>query len=104
VADLFGERLRGGDAVARWGGEEFLLLLPETDLATACDVADRLRATAEARLSDTTGLGASVTLTFGVAVFDRLMRVDACLKQADDALYAGKAEGRNRVVSAAPPA
>ncbi len=104
VAALFGERLRGGDAVARWGGEEFLLLLPETDLPTAREVADRLRAHAEARLSDAAGLGGSVTLTFGVAVFDRPMRVDACLKQADDALYAGKAEGRNRVVSAAPAA
>jgi diguanylate cyclase (GGDEF)-like protein len=104
VAALFGERLRAGDAVARWGGEEFLLLLPETDLATASEVANRLRATAEARLSDSAGLGDGVTLTFGVAVFDRPMRVDACLKQADDALYAGKAEGRNRVVSAAPAA
>jgi diguanylate cyclase (GGDEF)-like protein len=104
VAGLFGERLRGGDAVARWGGEEFLLLLPETDLSTAGEVANRLRATAEARLSDTAGLGENVTLTFGVSVFDRPMRVDACLKQADDALYAGKAEGRNRVVSAAPAA
>jgi len=104
VAGLFGERLRGGDAVARWGGEEFLLLLPETELATACEVADRLRAMAETRLSDSAGLGQSVTLTFGVAVFDRPMRVDACLKQADDALYAGKAEGRNRVVRAPPAA
>jgi diguanylate cyclase len=104
VSSLFGERLRAGDALARWGGEEFLLLLPETDLATACEVANRLRATAEARLSETAGLGDSVTLTFGVATFDRPMRVDACLKQADDALYAGKAEGRNRVVSAAPAA
>jgi diguanylate cyclase len=104
VGGLFGERLRGGDAVARWGGEEFLLLLPDTELATACDVADRLRATVEARLSDSAGLSDSVTLTFGVAVFDRPMRVDACLKQADEALYAGKAEGRNRVVSAAPAA
>jgi diguanylate cyclase len=104
LAGLLGERLRGGDAVARWGGEEFLLLLPETDLATARDVADRLRATVEARLSDIAGLGDSVTLTFGVAVFDRPMRVDVCLKQADDALYAGKTEGRNRVVSAAPAA
>ena len=104
VADLFGERLRGHDAVARWGGEEFLLLLPETDLPAACEVANRLRAAAEARLSNVAGLGDSVTLTFGVAVFDRPMRVDACLKQADEALYAGKAEGRNRVVSAAPAA
>ena len=104
VAGLFGERLRGHDAVARWGGEEFLLLLPETDLMAACEVANRLRAMAEARLCHSAGLGDSVTLTFGVAVFDRPMRVDACLKQADEALYAGKAEGRNRVVSAAPAA
>jgi diguanylate cyclase (GGDEF)-like protein len=102
VAGLFGERLRGHDAVARWGGEEFLLLLPETDLATACEVADRLRAAIEARLSQAAGLTQSITLTFGVSVFDRPMRVDACLKGADDALYAGKGEGRNRVVSAAP--
>jgi len=101
VAGLFGERLRGHDAVARWGGEEFLLLLPETDLATACEVADRLRVTVEARLPETASLSESITLTFGVAVFDRPMRVDACLKKADEALYAGKAEGRNRVVSAA---
>jgi len=100
VAGLFGERLRGHDAVARWGGEEFLLLLPETDLATACEVADRLRVTVEARLPETVSLKESITLTFGVAVFDRPMRVDACLKKADEALYAGKAEGRNRVVSA----
>ncbi|HSY40059.1 MAG TPA: GGDEF domain-containing protein [Polyangia bacterium] len=101
LAGLFGERLRGHDAVARWGGEEFLLLLPETDLATACEVADRLRVAVEARLPEIAGLGESVTLTFGVAVFDRPMRVDACLRKADEALYAGKAEGRNRVVRAA---
>jgi diguanylate cyclase len=101
VAGLFGERLRGHDAVARWGGEEFLLLLPETELATACEVADRLRVAVEARLPELAGLGEGVTLTFGVAVFDRPMRIDACLKKADEALYAGKAEGRNRVVRAA---
>jgi PleD family two-component response regulator len=42
-----------------------------------------------------------VTLTFGVAVFERGIRVAECLKRADDALYAGKAAGRNRVVDAA---
>jgi diguanylate cyclase (GGDEF)-like protein len=105
VAGLLGARLRGHDAVARWGGEEFLLLLPETDLDTARDVADRLRGEAEARLVDSAGLGAGagVTLTFGVSVFDRPMRVDACLKKADEALYAGKSGGRNRVVSAPSP-
>jgi len=100
VAALLGESLRGHDAVARWGGEEFLLLLPETDVETARGVADRLRAVAEARLRDSAGFAQDVTLTFGIAMFDRPMRVDVCLKMADQALYAGKAGGRNRVVSA----
>ena len=104
VAALLSDRLRVHDAVARWGGEEFLLLLPETDLDIARDVADRLRATAEARLREAAGFDQNVTLTFGVAVFDRPMRVDACLKTADEALYAGKASGRNRVVSTLPAA
>jgi diguanylate cyclase (GGDEF)-like protein len=100
VAAQLTEQLRGHDAVARWGGEEFLLLLPETDAATACEVAERLRAAAEARLAEAAGLGAGVTLTFGVAVFERGIRVADCLKRADEALYAGKRAGRNRVVDA----
>ena len=71
VAGQFTEQLRAHDAVARWGGEEFLLLLPETDAATAFEVAQRLRAVAEARLAEAAGLEAGVTLTFGVAMFER---------------------------------
>jgi len=100
VAALLGADLRSHDAVARWGGEEFLLLLPDTDLGTAGDVADRLRGAAQARLRNSAGFDQDVTLTFGIAAYDRPMRVAACLKQADDAMYAGKAGGRNRVVSA----
>jgi diguanylate cyclase (GGDEF)-like protein len=106
VATLFGEGLRAHDAVARWGGEEFLLLLPETEAAAACEVAERLRAAAEARLAEAAaaGIAEAVTLTFGVAVFERGMRVGECLKQADEALYAGKEAGRNRVIRSPLPA
>src|SRR5678815_2927811 len=55
VAALLGADLRSHDAVARWGGEEFLLLLPDTDLGTAGDVADRLRGAAQARLRNSAG-------------------------------------------------
>jgi diguanylate cyclase (GGDEF)-like protein len=102
VAGLFAEQLRAHDSVARWGGEEFLLLLPETDGAMAGEVAERLRAIAEARLAAAAGLRQGVTLTFGVAVFDGAIRVAECLKKADEALYAGKEAGRNRVVGHAP--
>jgi diguanylate cyclase (GGDEF)-like protein len=101
VAALLSDRLRAHDAVARWGGEEFLLLLPETDAPIACEVAERLRAAAEARLGVAAGLadgGSAITMTFGVAVLERGMRVGECLKRADEGLYAGKAAGKNRVV------
>jgi diguanylate cyclase len=102
VAGLLAEQLRAHDAVARWGGEEFLLILPETEGPMAGEVAERLRAIAEARLAERAAIGQAVTLTFGVAVFDGAIRVAECLKKADDALYAGKEAGRNRVVGASP--
>ncbi len=101
VATLFGEGLRAHDAVARWGGEEFLLLLPETEAVGACEVAERLRAAAEGRLAGAAGVAGGVTMTFGVAVLEGGMRVGECLKRADEAMYAGKAAGRNRVVGVA---
>lgn len=101
VAKVFQSALRANDAVARWGGEEFLLLLPGTELKAAEDVALRLRAAAEQRLAQLGGLPGALTLTFGVASFATRSSVETCLKAADQALYRGKAEGRNRVVVAA---
>jgi diguanylate cyclase (GGDEF)-like protein len=101
VARVFETGLRSGDAVARWGGEEFLLLLPGTELRAAEDVALRLRAAAEQSLAEIGGLPRVLTLTFGVSSFAPTGSVDACLKAADEALYRGKAAGRNRVVVAA---
>jgi len=101
VAKVFQSTLRAGDAVARWGGEEFLLLLPGTELKAAEDVALRLRAAAEQRLARLDGLPGALTLTFGVSSYAANASVETCLKAADRALYRGKAEGRNRVVVSA---
>jgi len=103
VAGLLHQALRTQDAASRWGGEEFLLLLPDTDLAGAEELASRLRRDVQQSLAALRGMPEGVTLTFGVAAYARLESVDACLKAADDALYRGKAEGRDRVVSARPP-
>jgi diguanylate cyclase (GGDEF)-like protein len=100
VATVFNRGLRGGDAVARWGGEEFLVLLPGADLSAAEEVAQRLRLAAERHLAEAGGLSQTLTLTFGVAGFAGGTSIDACLKAADEALYRGKAAGRNRVVVA----
>ncbi|WP_136806607.1 diguanylate cyclase [Desulfosediminicola flagellatus] len=87
------------DKVCRWGGEEFLLLLPETNLEEGVEVAERLRETLET-LSieyDTEILG--VTMSFGVAEFNGSETLLDCLKRADGRLYHSKQNGRNQVTA-----
>lgn len=98
LAQLLRDMVRTQDIVARWGGEEFLVVLPQTPLKDALEVAERLRRAAEATLArDLDGIGA-VTLTLGVAEYGG--SVPEALKLADVALYQGKAAGRNRVIAA----
>ena len=98
LAQLLRDMVRTQDIVARWGGEEFLVVLPQTPLKGALEVAERLRRGAEATLArGLDGIGA-VTLTLGAAEY--ASSVPDCLKLADVALYQGKEAGRNRVVAA----
>ena len=87
--------LRANDIFGRYGGEEFLAILPDTDLQGARTVAERMRAATEK--ADFPGAGRKVTLTVGVAEHLRREELNALLARADRALYAGKAQGRNRV-------
>jgi len=89
-------------AAARYGGEEFVLILPETSKADALRVAERVRAAvAAAPLVEAMGEAGRVTLSAGVATFpEDGDDPDALLRAADDALYAAKHAGRNRVVGA----
>ncbi len=101
VAELLREQQRGADLPARFGGEEFAILLPETDLEGAVAVAERLRAGCEAlRVTVPGGLwtGLSVTMSVGAAgcAADDAS-LDDMLRRADAALYRAKHEGRNRV-------
>jgi diguanylate cyclase (GGDEF)-like protein len=79
--------LRDVDVVARWGGEEFAIALPGSDATAAVKALDRLRA------SVPTGQ----TCSFGIAAWDGVEAVSACLARADAALYRAKAAGRDRV-------
>jgi diguanylate cyclase (GGDEF)-like protein len=90
---------RGHETVARWGGEEFLVLLPETRLPGALDAAERMRAAVERQRFDHDGTAATVTMTFGAALHNPGDDVEETVKHADRALYEGKDSGRNRVVA-----
>ncbi|HYG89736.1 MAG TPA: sensor domain-containing diguanylate cyclase [Azospirillum sp.] len=97
--------LRGSDLLGRLGGEEFAVLLPETDAKNACEVAERLRyAISAIALPLPAGL-VGMTASIGVAAADPAdASMERPLIRADEALYRAKAEGRNRVARAADPA
>lgn len=90
-------QLRSSDGFGRWGGEEFLILLPQTDLGSACILAEKLRLVVAADPFAEVG---TVTASFGVAQRHVQESAMAWLRRADDCLYTAKDEGRNRVVSA----
>lgn len=90
-------RIRETDMLARWGGEEFLILLPGTDEQGACQLAETLRrAVADAPFRD----AGTITLSQGVAVYRPGESVSEWIARADAALYAAKAGGRDRVCGA----
>jgi two-component system cell cycle response regulator len=90
--------LRGGDLMARIGGEEFAVLLPKTTPAEAADVAERLRVAFAKVPVVTQGGLVPVTICLGGAALLEGESFDALLKRADVALYEAKHSGRNRVV------
>ncbi|MHB1511002.1 MAG: sensor domain-containing diguanylate cyclase [Acidimicrobiales bacterium] len=99
VSSVLRRMVREVDQTARWGGEEFLLLLPETGVEEALGVAERLRrAVAESHVL-WQHKEVKVTITVGVAVHGGSGNAERTIRQADEALYRGKEEGRNRVVA-----
>jgi len=90
--------VRGNDIVARWGGEEFLLLLPATNGVHAAKLAERIRKATEERRYSYGPESISVTLTLGVSTARPEETLSTIVKRADIALYRGKNDGRNRVV------
>ncbi|MFT7861135.1 MAG: GGDEF domain-containing protein, partial [Sulfurimonas sp.] len=84
------------DIVCRWGGEEFVVLLPTASLEQACAIAEKLRKNIEQHHIETVG---NVTASFGVTEVSENMFLEDVIAKADEALYKAKSTGRNRVVS-----
>lgn len=97
IASALQTRLRATDALARWGGEEFLVLLPNTGIEDACRVAEQLRDVAAHASVQWDGETIGLTLCVGVSVWAGEADPSLVVDRADDALYRAKREGRNRV-------
>lgn len=97
TARVFVSVLRDSDVVVRWGGEEFLLVLPHVALTTAERIAERARAALESTELDAGETRLHVTASFGVAQRRPGEPRDTLLERADQAMYAAKQAGKNRV-------
>jgi diguanylate cyclase (GGDEF)-like protein len=99
IARNVGAHLRPYDAMFRYGGDEFLLCLPDTEPEGAVEVCGRLRAELESLEHRVAGGDAfPVTVSIGIAELEGSLSVEDVLDRADRALFAAKAAGRNRVV------
>jgi len=96
VVSVLGNRVRGSDTLGRWGGEEFMLLCPETGLDSATQLAEQLRQAVEEEGFPKVG---NKTASFGVATYHAGEKGVDVVKRADKALFAAKKSGRNRVVA-----
>lgn len=92
--------VRAGDLFSRMGGEEFVIILPDTTLAIATDVAEALRRTLAERTFDYQGHCITLTSSFGVCTATSgVEQPEVLLGRADELLYRSKREGRNRVTA-----
>ena len=100
MSQLCLEQIRQDDSLARWGGEEFLLLLPNTTLREAVQLCERLRQTiAGYNFSQLP----QIAVSFGLTEFAPADSIDNLVKRADQALYEAKESGRNKVCTLSNP-
>jgi diguanylate cyclase len=98
IAQILEEHCRKSDFVARFGGEEFVMLFPDTDAQTALLVANKLRTTVEKTSFKASGDKISITLSCGLSQFLTGDTYEAIFERADKALYQAKQNGRNQCV------
>ena len=97
TADMLAQNCRGGDVLGRWGGEEFLLLLPETGISEAQALAERLRMEIQTLGLAESHMKLALSASFGVIERSSQGQLEQLINQADRLLYVAKHSGRNRV-------
>lgn len=98
LANIMRSVMRKQDCIGRWGGEEFIFLMPKTDLDGGAVIAEKLRKKIESEIFYYRDIKLNITMTFGITVYDSIMDIDNSINKADEALYQGKAKGKNIVV------
>ena len=104
LADLFRAEVRSVDIVTRYGGEEFVLIFPETEETDAVAVSNKIRSSVERYNWHIIAGGVGVTISIGVTGSSTSDSLAAMLARADERLYRAKRAGRNRVVGSCPEA
>lgn len=99
VSKIFKENLRMKDVVSRYGGEEFVILLPGVDFNYSLSIIERLRAMIENEIFEFNNKVFHITMSFGLLNFSDNLSFSECISIADKALYKAKAKGRNSIVS-----
>lgn len=90
--------LRNSDIICRWGGEEFVVLMPEINLEEACHIAERIRKRAEEEAVYAADSRIGFSVSIGVTSYQGQLTIEELLHEADKALYIAKTEGRNKVI------
>lgn len=97
-ANVLAQCMRDYDILARWGGEEFIVLLPNTELKDAINIANKYRERIRNEVFTVADTSLRISLTAGAADIEGYSSVDQCIKRADDLLYEGKNLGRDQVL------
>jgi diguanylate cyclase (GGDEF)-like protein len=96
-SQLIIEEKRLQDIATRWGGEEFLLILRDTELDGAIQLTEKVRGKLERKVFERKGKKVAVTASFGVALFEKESDFEQTVREADQNLYKAKDSGRNQV-------
>lgn len=97
IAEALKNLMRDQDSISRWGGEEFLILMPETDSSGALTISEKIRECIESLPLKYNDITLYLTITLGISVYEHNSEIDTTILNADRALYRGKERGRNQV-------
>ncbi|NQZ90365.1 MAG: GGDEF domain-containing protein [Colwellia sp.] len=97
LAQIFAKNIREQDCVARWGGEEFLFILPQTSAINAKVIAEKVREKIDQQVIIYQGNKIKVTVSMGIAQLNAKQNIDEVINRADNYLYQAKSAGRNQI-------